>query len=337
MGCCSSSGLSGAPRTTGKTPDEAAERDIARDAQETVLAKFASQLETDYDFTPASESSEKHHAATSSVGTDDCTNSSVKSSRSLALRSFSHRPSITSQHQYADLNQTLIIFDWDDTLCPSTCLRRTLEGPNQTIQQTDDKTEAALSNLVDKVSVILNLAQKLGQVVIVTNAVRPWVQTSCNLFMPGVQPFLRRIPVIYALESLQLQQRVRGKKQKEDWLTETKVRAMRTACHRFYSRYNDQSWKNVLSLGDAFFEHNAIRQVVADRPEYTSQKKCRTKTVKLIQAPTISGLSSQLSIISSWLVKIVRADGDLDIDLESSEEKILHWASEFKYDSSSKV
>merc|ERR1719210_1172831 len=94
-------------------------------------------------------------------------------------------------------------------------------------------------------------------------------------------------------------------------LTETKTRAMREAVTEFYSRYPGQSWKNIVSIGDALFEHNAVRQVVSARP---SNKPCRTKTVKLLEGPSIAGMVVQLSIVTNWLPRIIQLDSDIDID-----------------------
>merc|ERR1719245_1070976 len=165
----------------------------------------------------------------------------------------------------------------------------------------------------------------MGKVVIVTNARRPWVEMSCNTFLPALKDILKDIPVIYALE------RVRSGS-KERWgnggslLTETKARAMKTAVTEFYSRYPRQSWKNILSIGDALFEHNAVRQVVSARP---SNKPCRTKTVKLLEGPSIAGMVVQLSIVTNWLPRIVQLDSDVDIDLGADEESVDNWVSLF--------
>ena len=50
------------------------------------------------------------------------------------------------------------------------------------------------------VSDLLTTSMKLGQVVIMTIAQEPWVETSCRNFMPGVMPFLSQIPVRCAHE-----------------------------------------------------------------------------------------------------------------------------------------
>merc|ERR1712216_903728 len=115
-------------------------------------------------------------------------------------------------------------------------------------------------------------------------------------------------------------------------LTESKARAMKAAVSEFYSRYEGQSWKNIISIGDALYEHDSIRQVTRDRPSTRNlpvPKKCRTKTVKLIEGPTVNGLAVQLNIVESWLAKIVKADDDIDIDLSADDESVNTWVKQF--------
>merc|ERR1719150_1778035 len=99
--------------------------------------------------------------------------------------------------------------------------------------------------------------------------------------MPALRDLLKDIPVIYALELVE-EEGNGNAKITAGLLTETKVRAMRAAVTEFYSRYPGQSWKNIISIGDALYEHTAIRQVVGERP---MEEKCRTKTVKLLDSP----------------------------------------------------
>ena len=42
------------------------------------------------------------------------------------------------------------------------------------------------------------MSMKLGTVVIVTNAMDPWVETSCRNFLPNLLPLVSTLPVIYA-------------------------------------------------------------------------------------------------------------------------------------------
>merc|ERR1719353_1425048 len=125
---------------------------------------------------------------------------------------------------------------------------------------------------------------------------------------------MKPIPIMYALEIIK-DDMVNFEQLQADGgcvLTETKAQAMKAAVTDFYSRYPNQSWKNIISIGDAFFEHDAIRQVSRERPQKDdAAKKCRTKTVKLLDGPTISGMIMQLSLVRSWLMKIVEMDEDV--------------------------
>merc|ERR1719386_623286 len=106
---------------------------------------------------------------------------------------------------------------------------------------------------------------------------------------------------------------------------------MKEAVGEFYSQYTDQSWKNMISVGDGFFEHDAIEEVRTFRPhqEPTSPKsRCRVKRIKLMDEPTVEALTVQVSLLRCWLLDIVSADGDIDMDL-NSEDSIEKWNTEF--------
>lgn len=263
-------------------------------------------------------------------GTGSCSSASASSMGSLR-QSMTHqgtKMSADSQLQYSSPNQTIIIYDWDDTLCPSTSLRRFahFDAKGRLAAKMDGETLSELNMLAEQVLPLIRFSMTLGKVVIVTNARRPWVEVSCSNFLPALKASLKDIPVIYALELLKDGNIDDFDQGKGSYLTETKARAMKAAVSEFYSRYPRQSWKNIVSIGDAFFEHAAIRQVVGERP---TQKRCRTKTIKLLEGPTIAGMVVQLSIVESWLDKIVQMDNDVDIDLSANEDAMDSWVSLF--------
>jgi len=234
--------------------------------------------------------------------------------------------SCRSQLDYANPDQTIIILDWDDTLCPSTHLRQlSSHAPGGRFSlNVDHKIRSELNMLAAQVRPLLSALMGMGKVVIVTNAKRPWVTISCNSFLPSLRELLSKMPVIYALEL------VKYTSTPPNLLTKTKAAAMKAAVSEFYSRYPKQSWKNIISIGDALFEHNAIRQVVGERRAVGPAKEtCRTKTIKLLESPTIGGLIVQLSLIKSWMARIVHQDGDIDIDLGASEDAVNSWVEHF--------
>merc|ERR1719482_478815 len=104
-----------------------------------------------------------------------------------------------SQSEYFHPEQTIILFDWDDTLCPSNWIREnrpTLSFFKPAPQ--DEKYQKPLRELQKHVEAVLKLAMKMGKVIIVTNAMEPWVETSCRNFLPSLMPIVLDIPVIYA-------------------------------------------------------------------------------------------------------------------------------------------
>mmetsp|Transcript_14360 Transcript_14360/g.41266 ORF Transcript_14360/g.41266 Transcript_14360/m.41266 type:complete len:348 (+) Transcript_14360:166-1209(+) len=232
--------------------------------------------------------------------------------------------SVDSQMEFADASQTIIIFDWDDTLCPSTCMKpqARFDKFGRLKYRLGHEARKELRMLSNIVVPLLRKAMTMGKVILVTNAKAPWVDISCRSFLPQLEAILKEIPTIYALELVKAKGLDDFDPESGCLLTETKARAMKEAVSQFYSRYPGQSWKNIVSIGDAYFEHDAIRQVVASNLQ---EKRCRTKTIKLLEGPTVAGMVVQLSIINSWLPKIVTADSDIDIDMSAEEDQVNKW------------
>lgn len=85
---------------------------------------------------------------------------------------------------------SVIIFDWDDTLMCST-----------DIKAQRDPSAHELRKLELSVRAILLSALRLGRTAIVTNANLGWVEASANVFMPGLLPILDKVQVLSARQS----------------------------------------------------------------------------------------------------------------------------------------
>jgi len=327
MGCLSSSikqqDAVGAPRPADDDDDDPAIREAKENRKKERELQLSMCVEAGSVPQGVHETIALECRTASKLSTESNNGSDGNRSTPLASSCNTHSStSAKSQFEFANPDQTIIILDWDDTICPSTHLRehaRRDNGGRFTLKM-DQKTRHELNMLADQAVPLMQNMLTMGKVIIVTNAKRPWVTISCNNFLPQLREFLDRIPVIYALEL------VKEGRAKEAGgrrlLTETKAVAMRAAVTDFYSRYPRQSWKNILSVGDALFEHDAIRQVVAERPK---KEGCRTKTIKTIENPTVAGMIVQLSLVNNWMHTIVQTDGDLDIDLSADEETVNNW------------
>eukprot|EP00927_Polykrikos_kofoidii_P023033 TRINITY_DN21330_c0_g1_i1.p1 TRINITY_DN21330_c0_g1~~TRINITY_DN21330_c0_g1_i1.p1 ORF type:complete len:348 (+),score=50.99 TRINITY_DN21330_c0_g1_i1:30-1046(+) len=260
-----------------------------------------------------------------------------------------------SQVEYSKPEQTIILLDWDDTLCPSNWIRT--GRPHLDYFKPaprDERFQRPLRELQKHVAATLNLALKLGKVVIVTNAMDPWVELSCKNFLPELTSIVKTIPVIYArsvyesnaCDSPMSRSRLarssspggRGlpglytaSGHNKLGMTNAKLAMQSDALlpqrwkelvfsqeiSGFYSRYEHQSWKNIISIGDSIFERDAVRRVVLCHKD--GKKKCRIKTCKLLDEPEIEELIAQVRLIHDALGQMVHYDGNLDVEIDESD------------------
>jgi len=110
------------------------------------------------------------------------------------------KPAVSSQPSTYSQN-TVIMFDWDDTLLASSFLSARgyrvdcVESP---AVLSDPSDAAQLRAQEQCVVALLTLALSYGTVNIVTNAETGWVELSAQKFMPAVLPLLSRVNVLSA-------------------------------------------------------------------------------------------------------------------------------------------
>ena len=89
-------------------------------------------------------------------------------------------------------HQTIIIFDWDDTLIPTTFLlpyQNLIYQPlSRPLPQTIARRMAEIDQFSSK---LLEISKQNGQVLIITNAAEGWVELSAQRFMPLTAKVLR--------------------------------------------------------------------------------------------------------------------------------------------------
>lgn len=212
--------------------------------------------------------------------------------------------STDSSAEYSQPNQTIIILDWDDTMCPSTtCMRH--HGLSVLGAPPEGAVAQALEELTVEVQALLEQACELAEkVVIVTNAEEGWIDLSCKAWLPGLWDSLNRCEIVSARSAYE----PRGVVSPAGW----KARAFEDYIEKFYSRYANQSWKNILSIGDAPHEREALARAVRWAPT-GRVKKCRSKSVKFVLRPSIEQLTREIGMLRESLKEIVLHDDDLDL------------------------
>lgn len=183
----------------------------------------------------------------------------------------------------------------------------------------------ALRRHVEVTATILRNAAACGRVVIVTLAKSGWVELSIRNFLPGLGEILEElgIQVIYARYSLPHWKIRCAAFDDLDVLQLMKEVAMRRAVRSFYSKRPNQSWKNVLSIGDSLTERDAMNEVIFCRfqpDQHGHEKPCRCKTIKLLEDPDLLQLTAELEVLTTWIHSLVAYDGDIDLDFSPSED-----------------
>ena len=253
--------------------------------------------------------------------------SAARSLLSNSLRTLESIASTGSQADYFNPQQSITILDWDDTLCPSHWIR--INRPKLQYFQPcpdDPRFKTPLDALSEQVIKVLRASCAVSKTIVLTNAQVGWVEISCRNFMPKVWPVLKElnVDIVYARQSVE-QDVMTSRELDYNYNANApqlwKERAMKDNISQFYSQYLHQSWKNIISIGDQACEHNACRIVALARP--STKKSCRTKTVKLIEEPSIENLIAENQVILQWLRGLVHYDGELNIDLSHDDDVLL--------------
>jgi len=190
--------------------------------------------------------------------------------------------------------ETLIIFDWDDTILPTSWLQRihNLSG-GFTLSH---ESQAMMNSLAAISAETLTMAGYLGTVVIVTNSVPGWVDQSCQLFMPQLAAQMRALQII--------------------------ARPMRAPLTFKTSAFQREfrQYRNLISIGDGNAERTASLRLqmapdlaggglgsdLKDLPR-------SVKSVKLIELPACQQLVAEHEMLHQRLADIVGFRGHLDL------------------------
>ncbi|CAH6421124.1 Hypothetical protein KVN_LOCUS147 [uncultured virus] len=193
--------------------------------------------------------------------------------------------------------KSIIIFDWDDTLFPTTWL--TNNGINLVDPIVQYKYLIFFSKLDLILFKLLSNATKISKVIIVTNAMEKWVKLSLTI-LPNTKLLVKnKIQIISARDKY------------------NKILPMNSNIWKklifekiISNEFNSYSYmQNIISVGDADYEFNALVNLYDD--------KCNTKrilkNIKFIQSPSFDMLIDELEILNKFMLKIIYIKRHLDL------------------------
>jgi len=201
---------------------------------------------------------------------------------------------------------TLIIFDWDDTLSPSTWLQQQGLKVADGSAVPNDKRKEELKRVGQCVSRTLQHAKCLGTVIIVTNADKGWVELCCAKFFPEVLPLLEGIKVKYSRTAFE-----NGSCPDNPALWKYPSFRQEIAAFSQMTPHDTSAGhrKHMISLGDSMQERSALM-------EATSGLDCWTKSLKFMVRPSLEQFLKQHELLYTRLRPFACFEGNLDLRLK---------------------
>lgn len=189
--------------------------------------------------------------------------------------------------------QTVVVFDWDDTLFPSTWIGA--RGLGLQSEVTPALIEE-LRSVEEAACTILSNALRCARVVIITNAESAWVQRSATHFVPRLCDWIAKCEVISARSTYEPLFPDRPDIWKQHVFA-TEV-----------SRWIHDRVDNIVSIGDSMHERDAVYAATE-----CVRDAVRTKSIKFMEKPTLPFLQRQLHLIASFMEHICNFESHLDL------------------------
>ena len=198
-------------------------------------------------------------------------------------------------------HNSIIIFDWDDTLFPTSFI--TPGGIFNEDIKLSEKEKQKFITIEKSVFSLLNQAIQKGKVYIITNAGNGWVEYSANRFFPSILGFFSKIEIISARE--EYEKKYPGNSRL--W----KIQAFLT----LLENVNVKLVTNIICLGDSLFEMEAGR-ILASK-----FSKAFIKTIKFREDPKLDELIKQLNLVCNQFSLICSRIKNLTIRLEKKKKE----------------
>ena len=195
---------------------------------------------------------------------------------------------------------TLIIADWDDTLYPTSWITE------NSIDLTNPKSRCKYMKYFEcldiYLSALLNYMMTLGEVMIITNAMLEWIELSVSI-LPKTKKCLETIDVVSARQKYG-NQTVMAEWKKRTFLDEVTQKML----------INKHKYNNIISMGDAEFEYNALINLYNNK----MLPHKYLKSIKFIKTSDYSTLLGQIKMVKHNISQICKMPRQVDLTFDHS-------------------
>ena len=196
------------------------------------------------------------------------------------------------------LFNSIIIFDWDDTLLCTSLINK--YGYFSEMKKYPMNDLIQISLLEAFVMEILEKSFEKGDTYIITNSEKGWVEYSCKKFFPNLFPLLSKLKIISSRE-------------KYEKMHPYNFLMWKMEVCKYFAKdynYNINLPTNIISIGDSFAD------IEAGRSLENKFKKCFIKTVKFVKFPGVKDLIEQLGLILDKFEHIISSCYNWNIKVE---------------------
>jgi hypothetical protein len=195
-------------------------------------------------------------------------------------------------------NNTIFIFDWDDTLFFTTHIN---PSENNTFFYESQSEKKFMNRIEFYVSEILNKALSKGEVLIITNSGDGWVNACTKFYYPNLIPILKKIKIISARDLYQ--------KEYPNDPTTWKIKAFNDLKKRF--KFEKCIVSNIICIGDNNGEIIAAQKLGAEFDN------CLVKTIKFKEKPNLKELIKQIILINQQILRVCNYPKSLTIQVNT--------------------
>ena len=194
-------------------------------------------------------------------------------------------------------NNTIFIFDWDDTLFFTTHL-----DPSKNSMRFNESTleKKMIKSIEYYVEEILSKALNKGTVLIITNSSEGWVEYCVFSYYQNLIPLLKQINIISA-RTLYEQE---FPSEPLTW----KIKTFNDLTQKF--NFEKCLLTNIICIGDDNSE------IIAAKKLANNFENCLVKTIKLRESPKLKELIKQLILINEQILRVYSYPKSLTIQVD---------------------
>ncbi|KAF1332009.1 hypothetical protein FI667_g3734, partial [Globisporangium splendens] len=217
-------------------------------------------------------------------------------------------------HNASVRERTVVVFDWDDTLCPSSWLHAENLLPKYRGHQilATHEQRRVLALIEANVVRLLKKAVSYGPVFVVTAAEYGWVEMSCALYLPSVQQMLELSDIHIVSARSWYEQTFGIGGDSNSWKHEV-MQLIARKCFANNSEDAPDAYYNFVSIGDSMAERDACHSAVNLVPHTFA------KTLKFVEHPSSEEIVQQVELTHDSFEQMCGWGSNLDLRLTRSQ------------------